>query len=104
MLRFPVRIHSTGTGSIATEPVSTGKGTAPAFVPLGELVDFELGPGPNQISRENGKRRVVITANVRGRDLGSFVMEAQEKVREVELTSGTWITWGGTSCRLCIRY
>jgi heavy metal efflux system protein len=68
----------------------------PAFIPLGELADFEVGPGPNQISRENGKRRVVVTANVRGRDLGSFVAEAQEKTREVELTPGYWITWGGT--------
>jgi len=90
--KIPVRIHTTGTG----RPVTTGKAAMPAFVPLGELAEFELGPGPNQISRENGKRRVVITANVRGRDLGSFVREAQEKVREVELTPGSWITWGGT--------
>jgi len=61
----------------------------PTFVPLGELAEFELGPGPNQISCVNGKRRVVITANVRGRDFGSFVREAQEKVREVELTPGS---------------
>ncbi len=77
-------------------PLPSGASDAPMFVPLGELADFEVGPGPNQISRENGKRRVVITANVRGRDLGSFVQEAQGKVREVELTPGSWITWGGT--------
>ncbi len=82
--KTPVRIHT------------ASKTVMPAFVQLGELADFEVGPGPNQISRENGKRRVVITANVRGRDLGSFVREAQEKVREVELTPGSWITWGGT--------
>jgi heavy metal efflux system protein len=76
-------------------PVAGADGT-PAFIPLGELADFEVGPGPNQISRENGKRRVVVTANVRGRDLGSFVAEAQEKTREVVLTPGNWITWGGT--------
>ncbi len=76
-------------------PVAGADGT-PAFIPLGELADFEVGPGPNQISRENGKRRVVVTANVRGRDLGSFVTEAQEKTREVKLTPGYWITWGGT--------
>jgi cobalt-zinc-cadmium resistance protein CzcA len=81
---IPVRIHS------------ASKTEVPAFVQLGELAEFEVGPGPNQISRENGKRRVVITANVRGRDLGSFVREAQEKVREVTLTPGSWITWGGT--------
>jgi heavy metal efflux system protein len=82
--QIPVRIHTvTKTG-------------VPAFVPLGELAEFDLGPGPNQISRENGKRRVVVTANVRGRDLGSFVREAQEKVLDVKLTPGSWITWGGT--------
>jgi cobalt-zinc-cadmium resistance protein CzcA len=93
---IPVRIHATGTGQFDTHTISTNQAAIPAFVPLGELADFEVGPGPNQVSRENGKRRVVITANVRGRDLGSFVREAQEKVREVELTPGSWITWGGT--------
>ncbi len=94
--KIPVRIHTTGTGQFTDHTISTNQAAIPAFVPLGELAEFEVGPGPNQISRENGKRRVVITANVRGRDLGSFVMEAQEKVREVELAPGNWITWGGT--------
>ena len=89
---IPVRIKA---GS-PLQAISTTATDMPMFVPLGELADFEVGPGPNQISRENGKRRVVVTANVRGRDLGSFVREAQEKVREVELTPGSWITWGGT--------
>jgi cobalt-zinc-cadmium resistance protein CzcA len=53
--------------------------------------------GPNQISRENGKRRVVVTANVRGRDLGSFVDELRGRVAEdIELPEGTWIEYGGT--------
>ncbi|MDP3850755.1 MAG: CusA/CzcA family heavy metal efflux RND transporter [Luteolibacter sp.] len=94
--KIPVRIHSTGTGEFDTHTISTNQASIPAFVPLGELADFDLGPGPNQISRENGKRRVVVTANVRGRDLGSFVAEAREKTRDVELTPGNWITWGGT--------
>jgi cobalt-zinc-cadmium resistance protein CzcA len=93
--KIPVRIHTTGTGQPAVQTIATRQ-DMPAFVPLGELAVFELGPGPNQISRENGKRRVVITANVRGRDLGSFVREAQEKVRQVEIKPGSWITWGGT--------
>lgn len=67
------------------------------YVPLGELAGFELAPGPNQVSRENGKRRVVVTANVRGRDIGSFVAEAQERVdAEVKLPEGYWLGWGGT--------
>lgn len=70
---------------------------APGYVPLGELATFEIAPGPNQISRENGKRRVVVTANVRGRDLGSFVEEVRTRVRsEVELPAGYWIDYGGT--------
>jgi cobalt-zinc-cadmium resistance protein CzcA len=67
-----------------------------AFIPLGAVADLRPGIGPNQISRENGKRRVVVTANVRGRDIGSFVAEAEQRIRgEVELPAGYWITWGG---------
>lgn len=66
------------------------------YVPLAAVATFENILGPNQISRENGKRRVVVTANVEGRDLGSFVQDAQEKIeKEVSLEPGTWITWGG---------
>jgi len=68
-----------------------------SFVPLSEIADIETVVGPNQISRENGKRRVVVTANVRGRDLGSFVTEVQNRVRsEVMLPSGYWVEYGGT--------
>lgn len=67
------------------------------FVPLQEVAAIELSVGSNQISRENGKRRVVITANVRGRDLGSFVQEVQRRVGdEVELEPGYWVEYGGT--------
>jgi cobalt-zinc-cadmium resistance protein CzcA len=68
----------------------------PAYVPLSRLATIELKEGPNQISRENGKRRIVVSANVRGRDLGSFVAEAQQKIdTAVKLPDGYWITWGG---------
>ena len=70
-----------------------GKG----YVPLSEVAILSLAPGPNQVSRENGKRRVVVTANVRGRDLGGFVAEVQAKVKErVALPPGYWISYGGT--------
>ena len=70
---------------------------APEFIPLGELARVEITIGPNQISRENGKRRAVMTANVRGRDLGSFVAEARAAVAAaVELPAGYWIEYGGT--------
>ncbi len=69
----------------------------PSFVPLREVAKLVVAPGPNQISRENGKRRAVVTANVRGRDLGSFVAEAQERVRaRVSLPAGYWLDYGGT--------
>jgi cobalt-zinc-cadmium resistance protein CzcA len=68
-----------------------------SFVPLGEVADFEIVVGPNQINRENGKRRVVVTANVRGRDLGSFVAELRDAVgAEIDLPAGYWISYGGT--------
>lgn len=67
------------------------------YVPLGEVATLNLAPGPNQISRENGKRRLVVSANVRGRDLGGFVAEVREKVGEqVRLPSGYWLEYGGT--------
>jgi cobalt-zinc-cadmium resistance protein CzcA len=57
---------------------------------------LKLSDGPNQISRDNGKRRVVVQANIRGRDLGSFVAEAQGRIaRELTLPSGSWLSWGG---------
>jgi cobalt-zinc-cadmium resistance protein CzcA len=66
------------------------------YIPLGSVAEFEIIKGPNQISRENGKRRVVVTANVRGRDLGSFVKDAQAVIREnISLPSGVWVAWGG---------
>jgi cobalt-zinc-cadmium resistance protein CzcA len=66
------------------------------YVPLSAVTLIDIAPGPNQISRENGKRRIVVSANVRGRDLGSFVAEAQRKIAEqVKLPAGYWIGWGG---------
>ncbi|MFZ9050709.1 MAG: efflux RND transporter permease subunit [Steroidobacteraceae bacterium] len=68
-----------------------------SYVPLGEVATLEIAPGPNQVSRENGKRRVVVTANVRGRDLGGFVEELRARVREnVDLPQGYWVGYGGT--------
>lgn len=68
----------------------------PGYVPLAEVATLETKVGPNQITRENGKRRVVITANVRGRDLGGFVEEVQQTVKAVEIPSGYWVEYGGT--------
>lgn len=66
------------------------------YVPLSALAQINIAPGPNQISRENGTRRIVVSANVRGRDLGSFVNDAQQRINaQVRLPSGYWISWGG---------
>jgi len=66
------------------------------FVPLSSVARLVIAEGPNQITREDGKRRVVVTANVRGRDLGSFVDDARGRVEaEVAVPTGQWVTWGG---------
>ncbi|MGE0666983.1 MAG: efflux RND transporter permease subunit [Sphingomonadales bacterium] len=84
--RLPVPLHRSGQAD-----------DGPGFVPLSEVASLELVEGPNQISRENGKRRVVVTANVRGRDLGSFVDEVRQAVEaRVTLPAGYWVDYGGT--------
>ncbi len=66
------------------------------YVPLGSIAKFEIATGPNMIGRENGKRRVIVTANVRGRDIGSFVDEAERRIQEeVAIPAGYWTAWGG---------
>lgn len=67
------------------------------YVPLEEVATLDISPAPAQISRENGKRRIVVTANVRGRDLGSFVNEVQASIREnADIPPGYWLDYGGT--------
>src|SRR5574343_300838 len=80
-------------------PLPRSAGTAEArtnFIPLAEVASFELAPGPNQVSRENGKRRIVVSANVRGRDVGSFVADAEAALAQVKIPAGYWTSWGGT--------
>ena len=75
-------------------PVPLPRGSG--YIPLGSIADLEVAPGPNQVSRENGKRRVVVTANVRGRDIGSFVAEAEDRIlKGVTVPPGYWTAWGG---------
>ncbi len=84
--RIPIRL-----------PIADGAAGLPGYVQLGDVATLDIAPGPNQISREDGKRRVVVTANVRGRDIGSFVTEAQAKLdAQVKIPTGYWTTWGGT--------
>ncbi|MBY0380688.1 MAG: CusA/CzcA family heavy metal efflux RND transporter [Xanthobacteraceae bacterium] len=78
-------------------PVSLpSAGNVALTVPLGRLASFTLNEGPNQISRENGKRRVVVTANIRDRDIASVVNEARDRIdAQVKLPPGYWMVWGG---------
>ena len=98
VVRMPeaLRSNTDAIGRIQV-PVPAIDGQPRGFVPLSEIATIGLETGPNQISREDGKRRIVVTANVRNRDLGSFIGEAQERIeREVELPAGYWVTYGGT--------
>ena len=71
------------------------------YVPLQELADLEMLLGANQVNRENGKRRVVVTANVRGRDLGSFVADVQTQIESnIDIPAGYWLEYGGTYQKL----
>ncbi|MBL8859850.1 MAG: CusA/CzcA family heavy metal efflux RND transporter [Planctomycetes bacterium] len=78
-----------GGAALSHAPIERG------FLPLGTVARIEVAEGVNQISRENGKRRIVVQCNVRGRDLGSFVTEAQDKVGALALPAGQWLVWGG---------
>jgi len=83
-------------GSLPVPLPRTGPGAITATIPLRQLASFNFSEGANQVSRENGKRRVVVTAEVRGRDIGSLVDEAQAKVaQQVTLPPGYWLGWGG---------
>jgi cobalt-zinc-cadmium resistance protein CzcA len=71
-------------------------GEEPRSVPLRQLATFRLTEGLNEVSRDNGKRRIYVEANVRGRDLASYVADAQAAIdREVKLPAGSWLEWGG---------
>ncbi|MDD1015857.1 CusA/CzcA family heavy metal efflux RND transporter [Pseudomonas rubra] len=82
-LLVPVPASAAGNGQIG-------------FITLADVASLELVQGPNQVSREDGKRLVVVSANVRGRDIGSFVEEAGQRIdSQVSIPAGYWIRWGG---------
>ena len=101
IVRLPERLRS-DVEAMKQLPIhlpmdEAGGQTRRSYLQLGDVASFEVAPGPNQISREDGKRRVVVTANVRGRDIGSFVAEAEQKIQQrVKVPAGYWTTWGGT--------
>lgn len=92
VVKLPPEIRNS-IDAIASLPIKTGMG---ATVPLATLAQIENKPAPAQISREDGKRRVVVQLNVRGTDLGSFVISAQKAIAaKVHLPEGYYLTWGG---------
>ena len=95
-LPVPLPPEDDAVSTTSGETVPAAAPSRVGFVPLGAVARITLEEGPNQISRENGKRRVVVQANVRGRDLGSFVADAQARIdATVKLPAGYWTEWGG---------
>lgn len=100
VVRLPDAVRD-DVASLRRLPIPLPKGAAAdartTFIPLSEVATIEVAPGPNQVSREDGKRRIVVSANVRGRDIGSFVTEAEAALqRQVKVPAGYWTAWGGT--------
>nr|WP_314404232.1 CusA/CzcA family heavy metal efflux RND transporter [Stenotrophomonas rhizophila] len=96
---LPVSLAPALAGDDADESSRAGSWTSGSArtVPLRELATLGNSEGPNQINRENGKRRIVVTANVRDRDLGSFVADLQQAIgRDVQVPNGYWIEYGGS--------
>ncbi len=94
IVRLPEEQRSR-VSSLEQLPVRLADGSG--FVPLSELAEIRETIGPNQIGRENGKRRLVISANVAGRDLGGFVRDARAAIeRDIKLPAGYWLAYGGT--------
>jgi len=93
VVRLPEKLRS-NPDRLAALPIPLRSG---GYVPLREVADLQLVTGYNQVPRENGKRRVVVTSNVRGRDLGSFVTDVRGAVeQQVEIPAGYWVEYGGT--------
>ena len=93
---LPIPLRGDDNRDESSQDAQWTSGT-PRTVPLREVARIEIRTGPNQINREDGKRRVVVTANVRGRDLGGFVGELRQRIAtEVEMPTGYWLGYGGT--------
>lgn len=93
VVRLPEALRS-DVEALSRLPIALPGGS---FIPLAEVAALEFAQGPNQISRENGKRRIVVSVNVRGRDVGGFVKEAEAAIAaNVKIPAGYWTGWGGT--------
>jgi len=92
VIRLPEQVRQ-NVNRLSELPISLPNGE---YVPLSEVAVLNLAPAPNQISRENGKRRIVVTTNVRGTDLGSFVKNVKQQIQnKVDIPAGYWLEYGG---------
>lgn len=97
VVRLPDKIRDSGPQIGALPVMLPQPQTGPRLsVPFRDVASLRYIQGLNQISRQDGKRRIMVQLNVRGRDLGSFVQEAQDRVgRDVAIPPGSWLEWGG---------
>ena len=97
VVRLPDQIRDSGAQVGALPVMLPQPQTGPRLsVPFRDVASVRYTQGLNQISRQDGKRRIMVQMNVRGRDLGSFVQEAQDRVsRDVTIPPGSWLEWGG---------
>jgi cobalt-zinc-cadmium resistance protein CzcA len=94
---LPIRLRESAVEVVGDADVLIPGIIVPETIPLSEVATVSVETGPNQISRENGKRRIFVTANVRGRDLGSFVENVRSAIEDsVEIPVGYWVDYGGT--------
>jgi cobalt-zinc-cadmium resistance protein CzcA len=94
--RIPIPLPASDGDEVQKVSFGNAPNQGLSFIPLSAVAKFDFSPGPNQVTRENGKRRVVATCNIRGRDIGSFVAEAHEKIQaEVKMPPGYWTEYGG---------
>ena len=92
VIRLPENVRR-NINKLSELPIALPNGQ---YVPLSEVAALNLAPAPNQISRENGKRRIVVTANVHGTDLGSFVKNVKQQIQKnVEIPAGYWLEYAG---------
>lgn len=98
VVRMPDEI-ATNLQALANLPIALPNELNPdlSYIPLGEVAELKQTVGPNQINRQGGKRHVLVSANVEGRDLASFISETRKTmVNELNLPEGYWVEYGGT--------
>lgn len=95
--RLPIPLPPSSTEVAGDADTLNPAVTPPKMIALAEVADVSIVNSPNQVSRENGKRRIFVTSNVRGRDLGSFVAEVRQRIEaNIDIPAGYWLDYSGT--------